>query len=346
MKALVITGPGHAEIRDVPPAAALPGEVVVDVRRAGICGTDIEFFTGEMAYLHTGHAQYPIRIGHEWMGTVTALGAGVDASWLGARVTGDTMLGCGRCRRCRHGLQHVCEFRDELGVRNGRPGALAEKVAVPATSLHRLPDTVDDAAGALVEPGGNAFRSVQAAQLRVGDRCLILGPGTIGLLCGMFAKADGAEVHVLGRSERSLEFARSLGFDGVWTESDLPELPWDAVIEASNAQHLPARALELVEPGKRVVYVGLAGTPSLIDTRELALKDVTAVGVLSASPGLAGTIDSYALGAVDPRPLIAATVTLEDLPRILAGRRPGDAGPGPKIHVAMTPALEERPPRD
>jgi 2-desacetyl-2-hydroxyethyl bacteriochlorophyllide A dehydrogenase len=335
MRALVITAPGNAEIQDVPEPEPAPGEVVVDVHRAGICGTDIEFFTGEMAYLHSGEAAYPIRIGHEWMGRVTAAAPDVDAGWIGERVTGDTMLGCGVCRRCRAGLQHVCEHRFELGIRRGRAGALAEKVAVPVTSLHRLPETVDDAMGAMVEPGGNAFRSVEAAALSPGERCLVLGPGAIGLLCAQFARAAGAEVHVLGRSERSLAFARELGFDGVWTEETLPALAWDAVIEASNAPHLPAKAVQLVEPGKRVVFIGLAGSPSLIDTRELALKDVTAVGVLSASPGLAGTIARYAEGAVDPRPLIAATMELEDLPAVLAGRRPAAAGPGPKFHVLL-----------
>jgi threonine dehydrogenase-like Zn-dependent dehydrogenase len=335
MRALVVTGPRRAEVLDVPDPVPAPGEVVVDVQQAGICGTDIEFYTGEMAYLHTGHAAYPIRIGHEWMGTVAETGDGVDPEWIGVRVTGDTMLGCGRCRRCVRGLQHVCEYRYELGVRGGRPGALAERVAVPVTALRRLPDVVDDAMGAMVEPGGNAFRSVEAAGLRAGDRCLVLGPGAIGTLCALFARAAGAEVHLVGRSERSLAFARSLGFDGVWTEDTLPDLPWDAVIEASNAPHLPARALDLVEPGKRVVYVGLAGSPSTIDTRTLALKDVTAVGVLSASPGLEGTIAAFAAGAVDPRPLIAATVSLEDLPRALAGERPDGAGPGPKIHVRI-----------
>ena len=99
MKALVITGPGHAEIQDVPAPELVAGEVVVDVQRAGICGTDLEFYSGEMQYLHEGLAEFPIRIGHEWMGTVSAIGDGVDASWLGRRVTGDTMLGCGVCRR-------------------------------------------------------------------------------------------------------------------------------------------------------------------------------------------------------------------------------------------------------
>jgi threonine dehydrogenase-like Zn-dependent dehydrogenase len=335
MKAFVITGPGEAGVQDVAPPAADPGEVVVDVQRAGVCGTDIELYSGEMHYLHDGFSTYPLRIGHEWMGTVSAIGNRVDDRWLGRRVTGDTMLGCGVCRRCRSGYQHVCEFRGELGIRDGRPGALAEQVAVPAASLRELPDAVDDVLGALVEPGGNALRSVQGAALVPGDRALVLGAGTIGLLVAMFARAAGAEVHLMGRSDRSLDFARTLGFDDVWTEENLPDLPWDAVIEASNAPELPAKALELVEPGKRVVYVGLAGRPSVIDTRTLALKDVTAVGVLSASPGLTATVAAYASGAVDPRLLVAATVGLDDLAPVLAGERPPGGGPGPKIHVGI-----------
>lgn len=335
MKAFVITGPGEAAVQDVEPPTAAPGDVVVDVQRAGVCGTDVELYTGEMQYLLDGATTYPIRIGHEWMGTVSAVGDGVERRWLGRRVTGDTMLGCGACRRCRSGYQHVCELRGELGIRDGRPGALADQVAVPATSLRELPDSVDDTLGALVEPGGNALRSVQGAALAPGDRALVLGAGTIGLLAAMFARAAGADVHLMGRSERSLEFARALGFDDAWTEAQLPELPWDAVIEASNAPHLPAKALELVEPGKRVVYIGLAGSPSVIDTRTLALKDVTAVGVLSASPGLSATIEAYANGSVNPRPLVAATIGLNRVAPVLAGERPPGAGPGPKIHVGI-----------
>ena len=92
-----------------------------------------------------------------------------------------------------------------------------------------------------------------------------------------------------------------------------------------------------------MVYIGLAGEPSRIDTRSLALRDVTAVGVLSASPGLARTIDAFAAGVVDPRPLVAATVGLDDVAAALAGERPAGAGPGPKIHV--DPRLPEGTPR-
>jgi len=336
MKAFVITGPGEAAVQDVAPPRAEPGEVIVDVARAGVCGTDVEFYTGEMQYLHDGFAVYPMRIGHEWAGTVASIGDGVDRRWLGRRVTGDTMLGCGVCRRCRTGYQWVCEFRTEIGIRGGRPGALAEQLAVPVTALHELPDDVDDALGALVEPGGNAYRCVQAAGLHPGDRVLVLGPGTIGLLVAMFARAAGAEVHLLGRSGRAIDFARTLGFTNAWDETTLPtDLPWDAVIDASNAPGLPEQALDLVEPGKRVVYVGLAGSPSVIDTRRLVLKDVTAVGILSASPGLGATIEAYANGTVDPRPLVAATVTLDGVAAVLAGERPEGAGSGPKYHVTV-----------
>jgi threonine dehydrogenase-like Zn-dependent dehydrogenase len=333
MRAFVLTGPGEWSVQDVPRPVAVPGEVVVDVERVGVCGTDVEFATGEMAYLHQGHAAYPMRLGHEWAGTVAAIGDGVDPGWLGRRVTGDTMLGDGTCRRCLRGAQHVCDARQEVGIRGGRPGALAEQLAVPAWSLHPLPDTVDPLLGALVEPGGNALRAARATGAGPGDRALVLGPGTIGLLTALFLRSAGAEVHLMGRTPESLAFSRSLGFAEVWPDDGLPDLPFDAVVDASNAPHLPARAVDLVEPAGRVVCIGLAGTPSTVDTRTLALKDVTLVGVLSASPGLAATIEAYASGAVDPRPLVAATVGLDGVGAVLMGERPPGAGAGPKIHV-------------
>ena len=333
MPAFVLTGPGEGSVQEVPVPVAGPGEVVVAVERVGVCGTDVELFTGELAYLHSGHSSYPLRPGHEWCGRVTRVGDGVDAGWTGRRVMGDTMLGDRVCRRCRRGQQHVCEHRQEVGIRGDRPGALAEQLAVPAGSLHELPDPVDEVLGALVEPGGNAWRAAHAAQVGDGDRALVIGPGTIGLLTAMFLRAAGAEVHLLGVTEGSLACARELGFAGAWRRETLPDLPFDAVVDASTAAGSPALALDLVEPGGRVVCIGIAGTPSAVDTRTLLLKDVTAVGVLSASPGLDATIAAYASGEVDPRPLVAATVGLDRVAAVLAGERPEGAGPGPKVHV-------------
>jgi threonine dehydrogenase-like Zn-dependent dehydrogenase len=329
----VITGPGRGGVQEVDEPVAGPGEVVVDVERAGVCGTDAEFWSGHMTYLATGDASYPMRIGHEWSGVVAAVGPDVDGGWLGRRVTGDTMLGCGRCERCTGGRQHLCADRYEIGIRRGRPGALAERLPVPVRALVPLPDAVDAAAGALVEPGANALRAVRGAALAPGERLLVLGPGTIGLLVALIGAARGAQVHLVGVTPASLEFARSLGFEHVWTAADLPDLRFDAVVDASNGAAMPALAVERVEPGRRVVFVGLAGTPSLVDTRLLALKDVTAVGVLSGSGGLAGIVELYAGGAVDPRPLVAATVELAGAADALAGRRGDDWGAGPKVHV-------------
>lgn len=332
MRTFVVTGPGESGVQHLPEPVAGPGQAVVEIARVGVCGTDVEFYAGDMAYLHSGHAAYPMRLGHEWSGTVVDAAPDVDQAWLGRRVTGDTMLGCGHCARCRGGRQHVCEQRYELGIRGGFAGALAERMAVPASSLHTLPDTVDDTAGALVEPGGNALRAVWASGVEPGERLLVLGPGTIGLLAGLLAGALGAQVHLAGRSERSRAFAAGLGF-AVSTVDGLPDVPWDGVIDATNAPGMPALAVQLVEPGRKVAYIGLSTTPSLVDSRELLLKDVTASGILSGSPGLAGTIEQYASGAVDPRPVVAATVGLAEVSEVLAGRRPEGAGNGPKFHV-------------
>lgn len=332
----MLTGPGRWTVADVEPPRAAPGHVVVDIARVGVCGTDTELFSGEMQYLRDGLASYPLRPGHEWCGTVSAVGEGVDPSWLGRRTTGDTMIGCGRCHRCLGGRQHVCEHRHEIGLRRGFDGALAEQMAVPASALLALPDAVDDTAGAMVEPGGNALRAVLAADLAPGERLLVIGPGTIGLLAMLFALARGCEVHVLGTTSASLEVAGSHGAHGTWTAGDLPDLRWDAVIDASNGAGSPAMAAELVDAGRRIVLIGLSDTASRLDTRVLVMKDVQAVGILSASPGLVGTIELYAAGAVDPRGLVAATLTLDDVGDVLGGTRPTGAGPGPKIHVDPT----------
>lgn len=334
MRAFVITGPGRAEVQEVAPPVAGEGEVVVRVERAGVCGTDAEFYSGEMEYIATGAAPYPIRIGHEWCGAVDEVGPGVDPSWLGRRVTGDTMLGCTRCERCRGGRQHLCADRYEIGLRGGWPGALAERLPVPVRALVPLPDAVDATMGAMVEPGGNALRAVRAAALPPsGARLLVLGPGTIGLLVASIARARGASVHLVGVTPGSLAFARSIGFSDVWTAASVPSLRFDAVVDASTGPEMPALAADLVEPGGRVVYIGLSEKPSLVDTRRLVLADVTAVGVLSASGGLAGAVDLYATGAVDPRPLVATTVGLADAAAVLAGERRPEWGDAPKVHV-------------
>jgi threonine dehydrogenase-like Zn-dependent dehydrogenase len=330
MRALVITGAGSARVEEVAPPRAGPGQVVVDVRRAGICGTDVELFTEKLAYFAQGRIGFPIRPGHEWCGVVSALGEGVDPGWLGARVTGDTMLGCGQCPRCAAGRGHVCADRREVGIMDW-PGGLAEQLPVRASSLYRLPDAIGDTAGALVEPGGNGWRAASAAQAGPGKRVLVCGPGTIGLLTTALATAMGAEVHIWALDRSREELAGSFGAVGYWTADDPPPVTYDAVVDCTDDHQMPAAALARAEPAGRVVYIGIAGVPSMIDSRDVILGDLTVVGILGASAGLAPAIGYYADGRVDPSRIVEVTVGLDEAAEALAGKV--STGAGTKIHI-------------
>jgi 2-desacetyl-2-hydroxyethyl bacteriochlorophyllide A dehydrogenase len=333
MRAFVITGPRQGGVVDVAEPAPGPGQVVVDVEAVGVCGTDLELFAGTMPYLADGLAAYPLRPGHEWAGTVAAVGAGVGADWVGVRVTGDTMLGCGRCARCRSGRHHVCADRFEIGIRGGWPGALAERLPVPAGALRRLPAGMPASTGALVEPGGCALRAVDAAGARAGRRLLVYGTGTLGLLAAQFALARGAVVEVVGLVAASLELARRLGVNAAHGADEPLGGGYDAVIDATNSPAVPASILRQVEPAGRVVLVGLAERPSVADLREVVLNDLTVVGILGASAGLDGAIELLAGGRVQTQPLIAATVSLDEVADVLGGSRLGRDGPAPKVQV-------------
>lgn len=333
MRAFVVTAPHTAEVEEVEEPSPATDDLVVDVERVGICGTDVELYSGAMAYLDQGITTFPIRLGHEWAGTVSAVGSATHEHWIGTRVTGDTMLGCGHCRYCLGGHQHVCPDRREVGITDGWPGALAERLLIPARFALEIPPSVTLTAAALVEPAGNSLRAVDAAQLSVGEPLLILGSGTIGLLAAQIALARGLEVHVAGERLSSLELARSLGVRHTHSFDELEGGLYAAVIDATSLPRAPALATQLVDRAGRVVFIGLSGTASLVDTRDIALKDVTAVGILSASPGLAGAIELFASGAVVPDALVAEVIGLDDVASRLSGSRGPDAGPGPKVHV-------------
>lgn len=332
MRAFVITGPREATVQELEAPEAGPGQVVVDVELAGVCGTDVEFFTGAMPYLHDGQASYPIRIGHEWCGHVAAVGEGVEGWWLGAFVTGDTMLGCGRCECCRAGRHHVCEARHEVGVRRGWHGALAEKLLLPANALKRLPDDMPPAVAALVEPAGSAVRAVQAAS---GDRLCIWGGGTLGLLGLQFAVAEGSVVDVVDPRPAARELALMLGAREAFAPEEAPGGGYDAVIDMSIGEEVPRAAVEQVEPAGRVVLVGLSPTPSEVDTRRIVLRDVTVVGVLAASSGLERAIELLGSGQIRVEPLVAATVGLDRAADVLDGRVASPSG-APKFLVDPT----------
>jgi 2-desacetyl-2-hydroxyethyl bacteriochlorophyllide A dehydrogenase len=333
MRAFLITGPRAASVAEVPEPRATDGHVVVDVIRAGVCGTDVELFTGSMPYLHDGSTSYPVRIGHEWCGRVVEVGGGVDPSWIGALVTGDTMIGCGRCDRCRAGKHHVCEDRLELGIRDGLPGALAERLLLPEVALRRLPDEMEPEAGALIEPAGSALRAVRAARPSPGSAVCIWGSGTLGLLALQFALAEGAVVDVVGIRLEQLKLAAALGARNTYLPDEVPGGGYAAAIDMSTAEEAPLRAVEIVEPAGTVVLVGIAEEPSVLDTRRVVLRDVTVVGILAASAGLEGAIEMFASGRIATEPLVAEVVGLEEVADVLDGARPPSPTGAPKTLV-------------
>ncbi len=239
MRAFVLTAPGECAVEEVPVPVPAPGEAVVDVERVGVCGTDVEFFTGEMAYLHQGHARFPMRLGHEWAGRSSAVGEGVDPAWVGRRVIGDTMLGCGHLPPLPRGPP--ARLR-RTGRRSGSavagPARSPSGLPCRSRSLHALPDAVDEALGALVEPGGNACgRSTRPARAR--RPVLVLGPGHDRAAGGDVRPGGGCRGPPAGPVGRLAGLRPGLGFAHSWTEESLPELPLDAVIDASNAPHCP-----------------------------------------------------------------------------------------------------------
>ncbi|GAA1562249.1 alcohol dehydrogenase catalytic domain-containing protein [Kribbella hippodromi] len=321
-------------VRDVPEPKATGSRVVVDVETVGLCGTDVELFAGTMPYFRQGLLTYPVRPGHEWAGTVREIGPEVTSVQPGDRVTADTFVGCGACELCRTRRHHLCAVHDEIGVRDGLPGALAERIAVPEVAVHKLPPSMSAAVGAFIEPGSCALRGVRAARVGDGAAVLVWGTGTLGLLAAQFARALGASVCVAGVVAGQLELAKRLGFEDVVRADDLGGRQFDSAIDATGAPTVPEQALHHISPGGVLALLGVAPEPGVLEVNRLVLNDITAVGVLGGSACIDDAIALLQSDGVDVYPMIATTVGLERVAGILrnGGKVPGTSAP--KVQVA------------
>jgi threonine dehydrogenase-like Zn-dependent dehydrogenase len=160
---------------------------------------------------------------------------------------------------------------------------------------------------------------------------LVCGPGTIGLLAVAFARAAGADVDVLALDASRRELAVTFGAGRHWTADDPPPDQYDAVIDCTGDHRVPSAALALAEPAGRVVYIGVAPAPSPVDSRDIVLNDLTVVGILGASAGLASAIEHYADGRVRPGAVAEVVVGLDRAADALAGEI--DPAPGVKVHI-------------
>ncbi len=260
-------GPGNLELRETAVPLPGPGEVLIDVKAAGICGTDI----------HIKHDLFPywppVIMGHEFSGVIVEVGEGVSVYSVGDRVVAEPHTrACGKCELCRQGHIQLCTYKRSPGW--GIDGAFASYICMPERLLHSLPAGLSFEEGALVEPAANAVQDVlEHGGLEPDDVVVIMGPGPIGLLSLLAARAGGArEVYLVGAAADEalrLPLARELGADAVVVAGKedpvaaVDELTRgrgaDLVVEASGSSRAIALTPRLVRPLGRITAIGLTG---------------------------------------------------------------------------------------
>ncbi len=237
MRAMVFTAPGIVEMLDVPDAVAGDDEVIVHVERAGICGSELH------GIQTPGFRVPPLTMGHEFVGRTPD----------GRRVAVNPLGSCSKCDRCRAGLTHLCRTRSLVGVH--RAGGFAERVAVPRSALHELPDDIDWDRAALIEPLANAIHAWTLAGAPAGATVGVIGCGPIGLCCVEIAGHRGAaSVAAAELSAERRAVASSLGAE---TSSAL-DGEYDVIFDAVGTAATRASSLERLIPGGTAVWLGLA----------------------------------------------------------------------------------------
>jgi L-iditol 2-dehydrogenase len=308
----IAPGVGHVTVRQIPEPEPGPGEALIRVKAAGICGTDLHIYHDEFKTVP------PVVLGHEVAGEVAAIGADVEGVRIGERVTTETYYAtCGSCRYCRTGEVNLCLARQSIG--SAVNGGFTSYVVVPAVNLHRLPENVDFEAGALTEPLACVVHGVlDARTVSAGDIAVIAGPGAIGLLTLQVVKASGATVVLLGTDvdEARLQLGQALGADFVLNvqredpaallaKITLEGLGADVVYECSGAGPAAQQLLSLVRRRGRYVQVGLFGKPVAWDLDQLCYKELIATGSNASVPSAWDrALALMASGVVDTKKLI------------------------------------------
>jgi len=261
----VAHGNYELELREVALREPGEGEVVVRVRYAGICGTDIHIARDEFP------SWPPVVMGHEFTGTVERVGPGVDAALVGRRIVCEPHASaCHVCHLCRRGYPELCASKRSPGW--GVNGAFASHIVVPAWLLHALPDGVPDEAAVLAEPMAVVMTALRRASLAAGDFVLVVGPGPAGTLAALACRAAGAaDVIVAGRPSSAARLALLSGMGFTTLTDGVPEAVRDRtsgrgadlVVECSGSADGIATAIDAARRRGRIASIGLSGLPSL-----------------------------------------------------------------------------------
>lgn len=272
--------PGRIDVDQVPIPAEAPGEVLVEVAFLGVCGTDLELLHDRSYYIDQGLNHYPVLFGHEWTGTVAAVGPGVEGLAAGDKVTGQTVLTCGTCGPCQAGRRTACERHLEVGLL-GHDGAAAQYISMPARALTRLAPNASLRDSVLIEPGVTAMSALWKTDVHFDDRVVVIGTGTLGLLAAAIALRITRHVDVVGVEEAGLDLARRLGAARTLRPDELEPDRYTVAVEASGQPDSMAALGRILRPGGRAAQVGVInrGVPDFIPA-SFTLKDLTLYGIL------------------------------------------------------------------
>ena len=312
-------GDGNVALRELPIPRPGPGQVLLAVRAAGICGTDLHIYHDEYP------TQPPVVLGHELAGEVAAVGDDVTIVAPGDRVTTETYFHlCGRCRFCRGGQPNLCPERRSIG--SGVDGGFAPYVVVPERNVHPLPEGLSFPEAALTEPLACVVHgALELPKVTAGDVAVVAGPGTIGLLALQVARAAGATVIVLGTGadRRRLALAQELGAARAVdiTQEDAAPIVhgltggWgaDIVYECSGAGLAALGLLAHVRRGGQYAQIGLFGKPVAWDLDQVCMKELRVTGSNATVPSAWRTaLRLVADGRVKTGPLISDIYPLAD----------------------------------
>lgn len=309
MKALVYPAWGQLEVREVSRPAPKPGEVLVRVAAAGICGSELEGFASR-----SPRRMPPLIMGHEFCGEVAEVGDGVSGYRAGDRVVVNSVISCGRCEDCRDGQTHLCREREVFGMK--RAGGFAEFCAVPVSTLLPLPEKVSPLQGALVEPLANGVHALSLTRQRFPETVVVIGAGTIGLMVLQVAKAAGAfRLAAVDTNDRRLEVAQQLGAEPVFNPrrddvvAAVREFTRgrgaDLVVDAVGASETRRVAVTTTRPGGETVWLGLHGDPTQLSGFDVVLGERKISGSYAVTPrDLRTAIGLFAHGKIELAPWV------------------------------------------
>lgn len=286
MRALVKARPeAGLWMEEVPVPTPGPNDLLIRVRKAAICGTDLHIYKWDHWAQST--LALPLVVGHEFMGEVVVVGTHVDGFQVGDRVSGEGHITCGHCRRCRAGNRHLC--RNTRGIGVNRDGAFADYVCLPAVNAFKLPTQIPDEIAAFLDPLGNAVHTALTFDL-VGEDVLITGAGPIGCMAAAIARHVGARyVVVTDVNEYRLELARKLGATRVINTSrqDLRSVMgelgmtegFDVGLEMSGHPDAFRGMLDVMNHGGKVALLGIFSDPVAIDWGQVIFKGLVLEGI-------------------------------------------------------------------